>query len=129
MPGRSQPDNALFVSFALHSQQNQLLAKAWLAVRPTGVSDYLFVNPGARYEEQISTQTVSEVLRRLKELVVTAYQAANGLVNLVRPTSAVVMGGLAIACVGYGAWWRFVWPVLILLAILSMLMLAVGVLI
>ena len=31
------------------------------------------------------------------QLVVTAYQSANGLVNLVTPTSAVVMGGLAIA--------------------------------
>lgn len=62
-------------------------------------------------------------------LVVTAYQTANGLVNLVTPTSAVVMGGLAIARVGYGTWWRFVWPLIILLAILSMLVLAVGVLI
>ncbi len=60
-------------------------------------------------------------------LVVTAYQTANGLVNLVTPTSAVVMGGLAIARVGYGTWWRFVWPLLLLLAILSMLVLAVGV--
>jgi uncharacterized ion transporter superfamily protein YfcC len=62
-------------------------------------------------------------------LVVTAYQTANGLVNLITPTSAVVMGGLAIARVGYGTWWRFVWPVIILLAVLSMLVLAVGVLI
>lgn len=62
-------------------------------------------------------------------LVVTAYQTANGLVNLVTPTSAVVMGGLAIARVGYGTWWRFVWPLLILLAVLSILVLAVGVLI
>ena len=53
------------------------------------------------------------------QLVVTAYQSANGLVNLVTPTSAVVMGGLAIARVGYGTWLRFVWPVLILLAILT----------
>ena len=36
------------------------------------------------------------------ELVVTAFQAGNGLVNLVNPTFAVVMGGLAIARVGYG---------------------------
>lgn len=43
--------------------------KAWLAVRPAGVSDYLFVNLGARYGEPMSTQTVSEVLRRLKEKV------------------------------------------------------------
>ena len=50
------------------------------------------------------------------QLVVTAYQSANGLVNLVTPTSAVVMGGLAIARVGYGTWLRFVWPVLIMLA-------------
>ena len=34
----------------------------------------------------------------------TAYQTANGLINLVTPTSAVVMGGLAIARVGYGTW-------------------------
>lgn len=62
-------------------------------------------------------------------LVVTAYQTANGLVNLVTPTSAVVMGGLAIARVGYGTWWRFVWPLILLLALLSMLVLAVGVLV
>ena len=56
-------------------------------------------------------------------LVVTAYQSANGLVNLVTPTSAVVMGGLAIARVGYGTWLRFVWPVLISLAILTVVVL------
>jgi uncharacterized ion transporter superfamily protein YfcC len=63
------------------------------------------------------------------EIVVTAYQTANGLVNLVTPTSAVVMGGLAIARVGYGTWLKFVWPVLIGLAVISVLALAVGVLI
>jgi uncharacterized ion transporter superfamily protein YfcC len=61
-------------------------------------------------------------------LVVTAYQTANGLVNLVTPTSAVVMGGLAIARVGYGVWWKFVWPVLVLLMVLSILVLVGGVL-
>jgi uncharacterized ion transporter superfamily protein YfcC len=58
-------------------------------------------------------------------LVVTAYQAGNGLVNLVTPTSAVVMGGLAIARIGYGTWLRFVWPVLILLAVLTVVVLTV----
>jgi uncharacterized ion transporter superfamily protein YfcC len=60
-------------------------------------------------------------------LIVTAYQAANGLLNLITPTSAVVMGGLAIARVGYGVWLRFVWPLILLLAVLSMLVLAGGV--
>jgi uncharacterized ion transporter superfamily protein YfcC len=62
-------------------------------------------------------------------LIVTAYQSANGLVNLVTPTSAVVMGGLAIARVGYGTWWRFVWPLILLLAVLSILVLSVGTLV
>jgi uncharacterized ion transporter superfamily protein YfcC len=62
-------------------------------------------------------------------LVVTAYQAANGLINLITPTSAVVMGGLAIARVGYGTWLRFVVPLLVLLFILSILVLAGGVLV
>src|SRR6187455_1601885 len=53
------------------------------------------------------------------ELVVTAYQSASGLLNLITPTSAVVMGGLAIARVGYGTWLKFVWPVLLGLAILT----------
>ena len=59
-------------------------------------------------------------------LVVTAYQTANGLINLVTPTSAVVMGGLAIARVGYGTWLRFVWPLLVLLGILSIVVLVGG---
>jgi uncharacterized ion transporter superfamily protein YfcC len=62
------------------------------------------------------------------ELVVTAYQTGNGLVNLVTPTSAVVMGGLAIARVGYGTWLKFVWPLLIVLAILCMVVMSIAVL-
>jgi uncharacterized ion transporter superfamily protein YfcC len=61
-------------------------------------------------------------------LVVTAYQAANGLINLITPTSAVVMGGLAIARVGYGVWLRFVLLLIVALAVLSILVLAGGVL-
>ncbi len=48
-----------------------------------------------------------------RSLVVTAFQSAAGIVNLITPTSAVVMGGLAIARVPYERWLRFVWPVLL----------------
>ena len=61
-----------------------------------------------------------------RALVVTAYQSASGLVNLVTPTSAVVMGGLAIARVPYGTFLRFVWPLLIALAGLTVVVLAIG---
>jgi uncharacterized ion transporter superfamily protein YfcC len=61
-----------------------------------------------------------------KDLVVTAYQSANGLMNLFIPTSAVVMGGLAIARVPYGRYLRFVWPLLAILAILTIVVLGVS---
>jgi len=59
------------------------------------------------------------------ELVVSSFQFASGIVALVTPTSAVVMGGLAIGRVGYGTWWKFVWPMLIALTVLSAVLLAV----
>jgi uncharacterized ion transporter superfamily protein YfcC len=59
-------------------------------------------------------------------LVVTAYQSASGLLNLVTPTSAVVMGGLAIARVPYGKYLRFVWPLLLILAVLTIVLLTIG---
>jgi uncharacterized ion transporter superfamily protein YfcC len=61
-----------------------------------------------------------------KDLVVTAYQSASGLMNLFIPTSAVVMGGLAIARVPYGRYLRWVWPLLALLAVVTVVVLAAG---
>jgi uncharacterized ion transporter superfamily protein YfcC len=61
-----------------------------------------------------------------ESLVVTAYQSASGLINLVTPTSAVVMGGLAIARVPYGKYLRFVWPLLLALAVLTIVVLMLG---
>jgi uncharacterized ion transporter superfamily protein YfcC len=59
-------------------------------------------------------------------LVVTAYQSASGLMNLFIPTSAVVMGGLAIGRVPYGRYLRWVWPLLAMLAAVTVLVLAIG---
>jgi len=63
------------------------------------------------------------------ELVVTAYQSASGIMNLFIPTSAVVMGGLAIARVPYGAYLKWVWPLLAMLAALSVVALGAGALV
>jgi uncharacterized ion transporter superfamily protein YfcC len=48
-----------------------------------------------------------------RSIVVTAFQSASGFVNLVTPTSAVIMGGLALSKVGYDKYLRFVWPYLL----------------
>lgn len=61
-----------------------------------------------------------------RELVVTAYQSASGLVNLITPTSAVVMGGLAIARVPYVRWVKWVFPLLLILLVLLLAVLSLG---
>jgi uncharacterized ion transporter superfamily protein YfcC len=61
-----------------------------------------------------------------RSLAVTAYQSASGIVNLITPTSAVVVGGLAIGRVPYDRWLRFIAPLLGLLTILNMGALSMG---
>ncbi|HIF9340510.1 TPA: YfcC family protein [Photobacterium damselae] len=64
-----------------------------------------------------------------RELVVTAFQSASGLPNLVTPTSGVVMGGLAIGRVAYSSWLRFIGPLLGMLTLMVMVLLSLGVVI
>ncbi|MDN3696240.1 MULTISPECIES: YfcC family protein [Vibrio] len=64
-----------------------------------------------------------------RELVVTAFQSASGLPNLVTPTSGVVMGGLAIGRIGYSSWLKFIGPLIGVLTIMIMALLSLGVVI
>ncbi|MBD3896930.1 YfcC family protein [Halomonas sp. ML-15] len=61
-----------------------------------------------------------------RDLVVTAYQSANGLVNLINPTFAVVVGGLAIGRISYDRWLVFIWPLLLILTIFISVVISIG---
>jgi len=61
-----------------------------------------------------------------RDLVVTAFQSASGWVNLFNPTFAVVMGGLALGRIPYNKWLKFVWPLLVMLAIMIVVVLSTG---
>jgi uncharacterized ion transporter superfamily protein YfcC len=61
-----------------------------------------------------------------RSVVVTAFQAASGWANLFAPTSAVVMGGLAMAKVPYNKYLRFLAPLLLLLLVLIIGFVAIG---
>lgn len=61
-----------------------------------------------------------------RAMVITAFQSASGIVNLITPTSAVVMGGLALAKVRYDQYLRFIAPLLLLLIILCAGFIALG---
>jgi uncharacterized ion transporter superfamily protein YfcC len=61
-----------------------------------------------------------------RSLVITAWNAASGWMNLWVPTTAVVMGGLALAKVGYDKYLRFLGPLLGILFVLICAFLAIG---
>ncbi len=61
-----------------------------------------------------------------RALTVTAYQSASGWVNLVTPTSAVIMGGLALAKVGYNKYVRFIVPYMGILFVAVTIFLMLG---
>ena len=61
-----------------------------------------------------------------RALVVTAFQSASGLVNLVNPTFAVVLGGLAIGRVSYDRWLVFIWPLLLILTVFITAVISIG---
>ena len=60
------------------------------------------------------------------DLIVTAFQSASGLVNIITPTAAVVMGGLAFGDVPYDRWVRFVWKLILIFFLLTVGFLAVS---
>ena len=61
-----------------------------------------------------------------RALAVTAYQSASGLVNLITPTSAVIMGGLALSRIGYDRYLRFVLPFFGIALAISLAFVVVG---
>lgn len=53
-----------------------------------------------------------------RPLTITAFQLGHGLMLLFSPTNVVVVGGLAIAKVGFDRYLRFLWPLLAVFAVL-----------
>lgn len=50
-----------------------------------------------------------------RDLVITAYAAASGVVNLITPTSGVLMGALAISRISYGTFIKWIYKFLLIL--------------
>ena len=60
------------------------------------------------------------------ELVISILSAGSGLVNLITPTSGVIMGGLAIARVEYSTWVKFATKIIVCIFISSAIILSIG---
>lgn len=57
---------------------------------------------------------------------ITSFSLASGIVNLVTPTSGVVMGAIALSHISYGSLLKGLWPLLIVIMVLSIVFLVIG---
>jgi len=69
---------------------------------------------------------ISEFASVGRDIMVTAFQSAIGLLNMIAPTVGALMGGLALAKVSYGRYLRKSWPLFVILAVISMGVIAVA---
>lgn len=67
---------------------------------------------------------LADIIQFPRELVVTVFQVASGVVNLITPTSGVLVGALAIAKVPYQTWLKFVMPLILILFVYANILFA-----
>lgn len=70
---------------------------------------------------------VGQLVGITPQTTVLAFLMGNGLTNVITPTSSGLLIFLATAQVGWGTWFKFVWPLLIILAIIAILLLSLAV--
>lgn len=61
-----------------------------------------------------------------QHLIITAYQAASGIVNLVTPTFGVIVAALTISKIEMTVWWKFVAKLVVIIILTSMTVLALA---
>ncbi len=69
---------------------------------------------------------LAETVNIGREVIVNAYQFGHGLFNLINPTS-LVLAFLGVAQVGYDRFLKFIWPLMVILAIVIMIFLTLSV--
>ena len=67
---------------------------------------------------------IADLVGSSKEVMVAAFATASGLLNMMAPTIASLMGGLALAGVSYRAWLKRSAPIMAVFAIISVVVIA-----
>ena len=82
---------------------------------------------GQAYVTMPIMSPLAELTQVPQETAVLAYQFGDGFTNMIVPTSALVMGTLALGKIPYGAWVKFVTPLLLKLFAAAIVFLMISV--
>ncbi len=66
---------------------------------------------------------LSDLVGISRQTAVLAFQLGDGIFNMIIPTSGVTMGAMSIAGIPYQKWVKWLWPLILILTILSILLL------
>lgn len=70
---------------------------------------------------------IGDIVGVSRQVSVLAYQLGDGLMNMIVPTNAVLMGILGLANIPYERWFRFIYPLMIKLIVICAIAIAVAV--
>lgn len=59
-------------------------------------------------------------------LIVTAFQSANGVLNLISPTSGIIMGAIALGRIELGTWIKYIGKLVVIIITVSIALLLLG---
>jgi uncharacterized ion transporter superfamily protein YfcC len=65
----------------------------------------------------------SDLIHVSRQATIMAYQFGDGFTNMITPTSAVLIGVLGVAKIPYEKWFKWVWPLILILTVLGLLLL------
>jgi uncharacterized ion transporter superfamily protein YfcC len=117
--------NTQTVGTILHAMENLVtgVSAGTFAVITVGINIPLaFLIPSSSGHAALAVPLLAplaDFANASRSTTVTAWIMAHGLALLFAPTSVVLVGGLAIARVGYDTWLRFVWPLLLALFVVA----------
>jgi len=66
---------------------------------------------------------ISEMIGMSKQATVTAFHIGDGFTNLITPTSGVLIGVLEIARIPFNKWFKWAWPLILILTLVGFLLL------
>jgi|GEM_PF-4533808 len=91
----------------------------WIAALFLPPGRYLLDDAGSPIPGTFTLSPLADFAGVSRPLTITSWMMGHGLTLLFSPTSVVLVGGLAIARVGYDRYLRFVWPLLLILFVVA----------
>ena len=109
------------------SQVESWIAASGMLVIQSVFNFFIPSGSGQAYVTMPILAPISDIAGISRQVAVLAYQMGDGFMNMIVPTSYVLMGILGMAGIPYDKWFRFIWPLILQLVVAGCVALAVAI--